>query len=138
MVLKLIIFLSLSFGSHQLYDKISCTVMSPTRAPPGDAVARCRDAIEAIISAPGHKYNCEKNELLQLLSQSHVQVSAREMSIANLLCCFFPRRRRRCYRHRVFIFVFFHAVTPTNILSPVNIVSVLRYFFTCSFCSECG
>lgn len=55
--------------------------MSPTRAPPGDAVARCRDAIEAIISAPGHKYNCEKNELLQLLSQSHVQVSARALRI---------------------------------------------------------
>lgn len=49
--------------------------MSPTRAPPGDAVVRCRDVIDIIISAPGHKYNCERNELLQLLSQSHVQVS---------------------------------------------------------------
>lgn len=49
--------------------------MSPTRAPPGDAVVRCRDVIDIIISAPGHKFNCERNELLQLLSQPHVQVS---------------------------------------------------------------
>lgn len=59
----------------QLYDTISSIEMPQGRVPPGDGVARCRDAIEAIISAPGHKYNCEKNELLQLLSQSHIQVS---------------------------------------------------------------
>ncbi|XP_031630042.1 peripheral plasma membrane protein CASK isoform X2 [Contarinia nasturtii] len=57
----------------QLYDTISSIEMPQGRVPPGDGVARCRDAIEAIISAPGHKYNCEKNELLQLLSQSHIQ-----------------------------------------------------------------
>lgn len=72
---KIAWYLHFFFSFCQLYDKISCTVMSPIRAPPGDAVARCRDTIELIISAPGHKYNCEKNELLQLLSQSHVQVS---------------------------------------------------------------
>lgn len=49
--------------------------MSPQRAPNSDAIIRCRDVIDIIISAPGHKYNCERNELLQLLSQSHVQVS---------------------------------------------------------------
>lgn len=59
----------------QLYDKISCTVMSPARAPPGDSIIRCRDVIDVIISAPGHKYNREKNELLQLLSHPHMQVS---------------------------------------------------------------
>lgn len=59
--------------------------MSPTRAPPGDAVVRCRDVIDIIISAPGHKYNCERNELLQLLSQSHVQVSGNWLLLLLLL-----------------------------------------------------
>lgn len=49
--------------------------MSPSRAPPGDAVLRMRDTMDAISSAQGHKYNREKNELLQLLSMPHVQVS---------------------------------------------------------------
>lgn len=59
---------------EQLYDRISCTVMSPSRAPPGDAVSRCRDTIEAILTAPGHKYGRERNELAQLLSLPHIQV----------------------------------------------------------------
>lgn len=50
--------------------------MSPTgRAPPGDSVARSRDVAEVILSAPGHKYTRERNELLQLLSHPHVQVN---------------------------------------------------------------
>lgn len=59
----------------QLYDRISCTVMSPSRAPPGDAVSRCRDAVDAIHLATGHKLGREKAELLQLLSLPHIQVS---------------------------------------------------------------
>lgn len=50
--------------------------MSPSRAPPGDGVARCRDAVEAISLAHGHKFSREKAELLQLLSLPHIQVSA--------------------------------------------------------------
>ncbi|KAJ6637044.1 Peripheral plasma membrane protein CASK, partial [Pseudolycoriella hygida] len=57
----------------QLYDRISCTVMSPSRAPPGDGVVRCRDAIDIISSAPGHKYIRDRNELLQLLTLPHIQ-----------------------------------------------------------------
>ncbi|XP_055686221.1 peripheral plasma membrane protein CASK isoform X2 [Lutzomyia longipalpis] len=57
----------------QLYDRISCNVMSPSRAPPGDGVARCRDAVEAISLAHAHKYTREKAELLQLLSLPHIQ-----------------------------------------------------------------
>lgn len=49
--------------------------MSPARAPPGDSVIRCRDVIDVIISVPNHKYNRERNELLQLLSHPHMQVS---------------------------------------------------------------
>lgn len=60
----------------QLYDRISSTVMSPSRAPPGDAVLRMRDTMDAISTAQGHKNNREKNELLQLLSMPHVQVSS--------------------------------------------------------------
>lgn len=48
--------------------------MSPSRAPPGDAVLRCRDTIEAVSGAPGHKYNRERCELLQLLTLPHLQV----------------------------------------------------------------
>lgn len=48
--------------------------MSPLRAPSGDSIIRCRDVIDVIISTPGHKYNREKNELLQMLSQPHMQV----------------------------------------------------------------
>lgn len=49
--------------------------MSPARAPAGDSVIRCRDVIDVIITAPSHKYNRERNELLQLLSHPHMQVS---------------------------------------------------------------
>lgn len=49
--------------------------MSPSRAPTGDAVARSRDVVDCVCSAPGHKYNRERNELLQLLSLPHLQVS---------------------------------------------------------------
>lgn len=82
--------------------------MSPTRAPPGDAVARCRDAIEAIISAPGHKYNCEKNELLQLLSQSHVQVSERMWYRFSIFRLFF------FFRYFIFVWLFHFGDTETD------------------------
>lgn len=49
--------------------------MSPTRTPPGDGVLRCRDAIDIVSSAPGHKYIRDRNELLQLLTLPHIQVS---------------------------------------------------------------
>lgn len=49
--------------------------MSPSRAPPGDAVTRSRDVVDILLSAPGHKYNRERNELLQLLSLPHLQVN---------------------------------------------------------------
>lgn len=49
--------------------------MSPSRAPPGDGILRCRDAIDIISSAPGHKYIRDRNELLQLLTLPHIQVS---------------------------------------------------------------
>ncbi|XP_037025999.1 peripheral plasma membrane protein CASK isoform X3 [Bradysia coprophila] len=57
----------------QLYDRISCTVMSPSRTPPGDGILRCRDAIDIVSSAPGHKYIRDRNELLQLLTLPHIQ-----------------------------------------------------------------
>lgn len=50
--------------------------MSPSRAPPGDGILRCRDAIDIVVSsAPGHKYIRDRNELLQLLTLPHIQVS---------------------------------------------------------------
>lgn len=55
--------------------------MSPSRAPPGDAVLRTRDTMDAISSAQGHKNHREKNELLQLLSMPHVQVSSKFVKV---------------------------------------------------------
>ncbi|XP_055638872.1 peripheral plasma membrane protein CASK isoform X4 [Toxorhynchites rutilus septentrionalis] len=57
----------------QLYDRISSSVINPSRAPPGDAISRCRDAIDTTSSAPGHKYTRERTELINLLGSSHIQ-----------------------------------------------------------------
>ncbi|XP_069961982.1 peripheral plasma membrane protein CASK isoform X1 [Bactrocera oleae] len=56
---------------QQLFDRITSTVVSPSRAPPGDAVARCRDVIESVSSVGGNKYL--KDELMQVLASPHVQ-----------------------------------------------------------------
>lgn len=71
----LLLYSLLTAKPFQLYDRISCTVMSPARLPPGDAVSRCRDAMEAIRNATGHKLQREKAYVLQLLSLPHMQVS---------------------------------------------------------------
>ncbi|XP_028896854.1 peripheral plasma membrane protein CASK isoform X4 [Zeugodacus cucurbitae] len=55
----------------QLFDRITSTVVSPSRAPPGDAVTRCRDVIESVSSVGGNKYL--KDELMQVLASPHVQ-----------------------------------------------------------------
>lgn len=49
--------------------------MSPSRAPPGDAINRCRDAVDAIQSATSHKYSRDRTELVHLLGSPHIQVS---------------------------------------------------------------
>ncbi|XP_040164457.1 peripheral plasma membrane protein CASK isoform X5 [Anopheles arabiensis] len=57
----------------QLFDRISSSVINPSRAPPGDAISRCRDAIDVISSTAGHKYVREKSELINLLGSPHIQ-----------------------------------------------------------------
>ncbi|XP_070491286.1 peripheral plasma membrane protein CASK isoform X4 [Chironomus tepperi] len=57
----------------QLFDRISSQVMSPSRAPPGDAINRCRDAVDSIQSATSHKYSRDKAELVHLLGSPHIQ-----------------------------------------------------------------
>lgn len=69
-VLYLLIFFVYVF--KQLFDRITSTVVSPSRAPPGDAVARCRDVIESVSSVGGNKYL--KDELMLVLASPHVQV----------------------------------------------------------------
>lgn len=67
------------FSCHswlKLFDRISSQVMSPSRAPPGDAINRCRDAVDSIQSATSHKYSRDKAELVHLLGSPHIQVSA--------------------------------------------------------------
>lgn len=49
--------------------------MSPSRAPPGDAINRCRDAVDSIQAATSHKYSRDRAELVHLLGSPHIQVS---------------------------------------------------------------
>lgn len=62
----------------QLFDRISSSVITTNgRAPSAEAVARSRDVLELLSSAStagGNKY--AKDELMQLLSAPHLQVSA--------------------------------------------------------------
>lgn len=76
------------FRFHQLYDRITSSVISPHRAPPCDSILRCRDLIEAMEIIPGHRMIRERNELLQLLSDSHVQVSATPLKSCRVLALF--------------------------------------------------
>lgn len=59
----------------KLFDRISSQVMSPNRAPSGDAINRCRDAVDSIQSATSHKYSRDRVELVHLLGSPHIQVS---------------------------------------------------------------
>ncbi|EDS40876.1 calcium-dependent protein kinase [Culex quinquefasciatus] len=68
----------------QLYDRISSSVINPLRAPPGDAISRCRDVVDAISSAPGHKQAREKAELINLLGSSHIQIYILYMQITRI------------------------------------------------------
>lgn len=49
--------------------------MSPSRTPPGDAINRCRDAVDAIQSATSHKFSRDRAEFVHLLGSPHIQVS---------------------------------------------------------------
>lgn len=64
-----------SFIIIKLFDRINSQVMSP-HTPPGDAINRCRDAVDAIQSATSHKYSRDRAELIHLLGSPHIQVSA--------------------------------------------------------------
>lgn len=74
-------FLILSFSFLQpflfvkLFDRISSQVVSPSRAPPGDGINRCREAVDAVQSATSHKYSRDRAELVHLLGSPHIQVS---------------------------------------------------------------
>lgn len=78
-------FLFLHFTS-KLFDRISSQVVSPSSRPPGDAIHRCRDAVDAIQSATSHKYSRDRAELIHLLGSPHIQVSA----CINFLIRFMP------------------------------------------------
>lgn len=72
----------------KLFDRISSQVMSPSRAPPGDAINRCRDAVDSIQAATSHKYSRDRAELVHLLGSPHIQVSddVRDYATNKLLC----------------------------------------------------
>lgn len=69
----------------KLFDRISSQVMSPSRVPPGDAIGRCRDAVESIQAATSHKYSRDRAELVHLLGSPHIQVSDDYIKPSNLL-----------------------------------------------------
>lgn len=62
--------------------------MSPSRTPPGDAINRCRDAVDSIQAATSHKYSRDRAELVHLLGSPHIQVSD---DVRDYTKCFFPR-----------------------------------------------
>lgn len=60
----------------QLYDRISSKVVSPTRAPPSDAVQRCREAIDALAILE-HRQDIDigdVEELRDILTRPHSRV----------------------------------------------------------------
>jgi len=64
----------------QLYDRISSKVVSPTRAPPSDAVQKCREVAEALRELDQNSPELESElgeleELREILSRPHVRVS---------------------------------------------------------------
>lgn len=67
----------------QLYDRISSKVVSPTRAPPSDAVQKCRDTLDALrdldqTTSPSDlelELSGDLEELREILSRPHFRVS---------------------------------------------------------------
>lgn len=74
--------MSLFFCLFQLYDRISSKVVSPTRAPPSDAVQKCRDVLDALrdfeqSTSPADlelEVSGEIEELREILGRPHIKV----------------------------------------------------------------
>jgi hypothetical protein len=66
---------------QQLYDRISSKVVSPTRAPPSDAVQKCREVAESLRELDQNSPELESDfeelqELRDILARPHVRVSS--------------------------------------------------------------
>lgn len=61
----------------QLYDRISSKVVTPVRAPPGDAVQRAKDAADALRELEHRRDTDHRDlqELRDLLCRPHFKVS---------------------------------------------------------------
>ncbi|KDR21602.1 Peripheral plasma membrane protein CASK, partial [Zootermopsis nevadensis] len=64
----------------ELYDRISSKVVSPTRAPPSDAVQKCREVAEALREFDQNSPDVESDlgeveELRDILARPHLRVS---------------------------------------------------------------
>lgn len=78
----------------QLYDRISSKVVSPVRAPPSDAVIRCRDLLDALRDyeqslSPGVlelEISGEIEELRELLTHPHFKVSQFSTTLLFTVC----------------------------------------------------
>lgn len=78
----------------QLYDRISSKVVSPVRAPPSDAVIRCRDLLDALRDyeqslSPGVlelEISGEIEELRELLTHPHFKVSHFSITLLFTVC----------------------------------------------------
>ncbi|XP_069668969.1 peripheral plasma membrane protein CASK-like isoform X2 [Periplaneta americana] len=73
----------------ELYDRISSKVVSPTRAPPSDAVQKCREVAEALreldLNSPELEAELgELEELRDILARPHVRVSTRHVTKEHL------------------------------------------------------
>lgn len=79
----------------KLFDRISSQVAMPTRGPSGEAIGRCRDAVESIQAATSHKYSRDRAELVHLLGTPHIQVSDGCSKALKSSLCHVPEQRER-------------------------------------------
>ena len=88
---------------QQLYDRISSKVVSPTRAPPSDAVQKCREVAEVLRELDQNSPELESEigeleELRDILARPHVRVSKSGFS-RRLSTCRSTSSRNRNHAH---------------------------------------
>jgi hypothetical protein len=95
----------------QLYDRISSKVVSPTRAPPSDAVQKCREVAEALREFDQNSPELESDlgeleELRDILARPHVRVST-SVCFQTSISEQFMRERPVAFIFKFIIYIFF-------------------------------
>lgn len=111
----------------QIYDKISSSVISPTRSPPWDSFIRCREVIEMFSSLYGYNSasNQDRNELLQLLSRPTFLVSR--------IACYLHKNTASKYSESYLLIRLKRAISPLCLATfiRVKVCPVVDNFALC-------